>query len=116
MKKYENMDNFDERKHIIEVTLQIWESKWTFTQEIWWNTFWASVLNFFSDFSDFWEWDEKYFLNNSCNLEFNEDSEWELWFKCYLKDEDWDICEYEDIIYELSKLVVKLEIIDCKIV
>lgn len=115
MKKYENWDNFKEREHLLEVTLQSWEHKWVFSQKVSWNAFWNNILTFFSDFDDFEKWDETNFLSNDVNISFSEDEDWEMWFKCYLKNENGEICEVEDEVKRLKDLVVKLEIVDCKV-
>lgn len=116
MENYENWDNFNEREHILEVTLQSWIHKWSFKYKVSWNAFWNDILTFFSDFDNFNEGDELNILSNDCKMTFSQDKEWELWFTCYLKDENWEICEVEDEIKRLKNLVVKLEIIDCKII
>ncbi len=105
---YENRDNFNERNHIIEVTFQTGEYKWTIKKEISGNTFWSSILNYFWDFDDI---NVEYLLGNNINLE----DLWDWWIKYYLKNQKWEQLECEEEYYDLSKKVVKIEIIDCKI-
>ncbi|KZL88688.1 DUF5406 family protein [Clostridium magnum] len=112
MIKYENRDNFRERIHTLEVTLQSGEYKGTLKQEISGNCFGMNILNFFSPES----LEVEYLLENNCNLEFiGEDDDGEEWFRCILKDDEGNECEIEDYTYDLERLIVKLEIVDCKI-
>lgn len=110
MDKYENMDNFQTRTHILEVTLQSGEHKGTFKARIGGNGFGAQVLNFFDNFEDIDGCDAEVIIENECQITF---SDW--WFKCYLANKDWRKCEVENEMRELGSLVVKLEIVDCTI-
>lgn len=108
MKIYENWDNFNERKHIIEVTFQRYEYKWTIKKELSWNCFWNDILTFFWDFEEI---DTDFLLENNIQLE----DLWDWWIRYYLKNDEWDILECEEENYDLRKCVVKIEIIDCEI-
>jgi hypothetical protein len=111
MKKYENLDNFKNRVHTLEITLQEGEYKGTLVQKIGGNCFGLDVLNTFNA-DDLCPEDLE---NNNCSLEFTEDEEGNEWFSCLLKDENGDGCEIEDYARNLNNLVVKLEIIACEI-
>lgn len=113
MDKYENMDNFNEREHVLEIKLQLGEHKGTLRQIIGGNCFGYNILTCF---------DPKYFvpddfIYNDCELELiGQDDEGQEWFKCILTDDNGDVCEYEDLVSDFGNIVVKLEIIECKIV
>ena len=107
MKYYENMDNFGERVHFLKVTFQSWNYKWDIVKEISGNCFWSKILNFFSDFDEI-----DYFKNlkeNNINIK----DIWDYRIKFYLKNEKWELCEFEEKVNELKDKVVKLEIIEC---
>lgn len=109
MKRYENEDNFRERLHTVEITLQSGEYKGTVKQEVGGNCFGLSVLGCFDpDCMD----EEETFVENNCQLEILEDE----YFKCVLRSEDGEECEIEDELRYLGNYVVKLEIVDCKII
>lgn len=110
MEKYENLDNFQTRTHILEVTLQSGEYKGTFKAKIGGNAFGVDVLTFFDDFRDVAVYTDT-IVENNCQIGFSEDG----WFKCYLTNEDGGKCEVEHEMDELGNLVVKLEIVDCTI-
>lgn len=113
MKKYENLDNFRERVHIIEITLQQGEYKGTLKQKIGGNCFGQDVLHCF-DADEIAE--DEPLLENNCNLEMQENDDGEYWFTCTLKDDEGNECSIEDEAEHLKDLVVKLEIVDCKII
>lgn len=113
MKKYENLDNFKEREHLIEITLQLDTYKGTLKQKVGGNCFGLNVLNSFDP--DCISEDDVFYENN-CNFSIEEDDDGEYWFTCILKDEEGNETEIEDPIEELQNLIVKLEIVDCKIV
>lgn len=108
MKVYENWDNFNERKHVIEVTFQTDKYKWTIKKEVSWNCFWSDILSYFWDFDEI---DTEHLLENNIKLE----DLWNWWIRYYLKNDEWGILEREEEIYDLRKSVVKIEIVDCKI-
>lgn len=114
MKKYENLDNFRERVHVVEITFQSGEFKGTIKQKIGGNCFGLDILMGCN--TDCLDLENLY--ENDCNLELleDEDDEDNLGFRCILKDENGDVCEIEDEIEELNRLIVKLEIVDCQIV
>jgi len=112
MKEYENLDNFRERIHIIEVTLQCGKYKGTFKQKVGGNCFGKTVL----DSIDIDEIPvDEHFEENNCQLEIIENDDSEYWFTCVLKDDEGNETELEDEARCLQDLVVKLEIVDCKI-
>lgn len=112
MLKYENLDNFKRRLHTLEITLQSGEYKGTIVQKIGGNCFGLDILNCF-DIDNLYP---EELSENNCSLEFTgEDDEGEEWFRCVLKNENGEKCEIEDYVKDLSRLVVKLEIIDCQI-
>jgi hypothetical protein len=112
MIKYENLDNFRERMHTLEITLQNGEYKGTLVQKIGGNCFGLDILNSFNIENLYPE----ELTENNCSLEFiGEDEEGNEWFKCILKDKNGEELEIEDPVNLFNNLVVKLEIIDCKI-
>jgi hypothetical protein len=113
MEKYENTDNFRLREHIVELTLQSGESKGTLKKIVTGNCFGQDVLYCF-DVETFD--DGESFLENNCELEIFEDDNGDYWFTCTLKDNEGNEHEIEMEISELKNMVVKLEIIDCKII
>lgn len=112
MKKYENLDNFNERIHTVEVTLQSGEHKGTFKQKVGGNCFGKTVLDSV-DIDEIPE--DECFEENDCQLKILEDDDGEYWFTCVLKDAEGNETEIEDEARCLQDLVVKLEIVDCKI-
>jgi hypothetical protein len=113
VKKYENMDNFKERLHTLEITLQQGEYKGTLKQKVGGNCFGIDILHNF----DIDTFDIDSFCENNCNFQFTgEDDDGNEWFRCVLKNENGEECEIEDEVKGLGWLVVKLEIVDCEIV
>lgn len=110
MQKYENLDNFRERTHTLEITLQSGEFKGTFQTKVGGNTFGTSILYTFDDFENLDE-SAGMISKNECQITFTEDG----WFKCCLTNEVGVQCEVEHEMEELKRLVVKLEIIECTI-
>ncbi len=112
MKKYENLDNARDRIHTIEITLQLGEYKGTLKQEIGGNCFGQDILRSFD--ADEISTDEV-FKENNCNLVIGEDDEGKYWFTCILKNDKGEETKVEDYADALKNLVVKIEIVDCKI-
>lgn len=112
MKKYENLDNFKERIHTVEITLQLGEYKGTLRQKVGGNCFGQDVLHCFD--ADEIAVDDV-FKENNCNLQITENDDGEYWFTCILKNDKGEETEVEEPADELKNLVVKLEIVDCKI-
>jgi len=112
MKCYENRDNFRERVHTIQVTFQSGEYKGRIAYTIGGNCFGADLLEFSAH--NFDEDVIKGFVVNDCNFSWND--EYEM-FSLELKNENGDtlLCGQEDE-NDLCRMVVALEIIDCKIV
>lgn len=113
MKKYENLDNFREREHIIEVTLQSGIYKGTLKQKVGGNCFGLSILH---SFDPDCICEDDTFYENNCGFKMVEDDDGEYWFTCVLKDDEGNECEVEEEMKYLESLIVKLEIVDCKIV
>lgn len=107
MKKYENLDNFNCRTHIVEVTFQQGEYKETIKYQMGGNTFGYCILTSL-DPEDIYE-DE--LLENEAQLKINEDK----WFRMILKNENGEESIVEDELRYLKNLVVKIEIVDCVI-
>ncbi|GCD11737.1 DUF5406 family protein [Clostridium tagluense] len=112
MKKYENLDNFKGRIHTVEVTLQEGEYKGTFKQKIGGNCFGKTILD--SIDIDEIPVDEQ-FEENNCQLQIIENDKGEYWYTCVLKDDEGNESNIEEEARYLQNLVVKLEIVDCKI-
>ena len=113
MKKYENTDNFRAREHIVEITLQSGEYKGTLKAKVIGRCFGQDALTCFD--ADDLDGEERW-LENNCDLEITEDDFGDYWFTCILKDDEGKECEIEMEIGELKNMVVKLEIVDCKVV
>lgn len=112
MIKYENMDNFKRREHIVEITLQQGEYKGTIKQKISGNCFGLDILHVFDP--DDISIDEVFFENN-CNLKIVEGDEG-YWYTCTLKNDASEETECEDEARDLKNLIVKIEIVECTIV
>ena len=112
MKNYDNMSQPQDRDQVVEVTLQSWEYKWSFSlKAMGWNCLWLDILTSSMDF------DEEYVFENLSKNNINlstREIEWELWIKYYLKKEG-ATCEFEDQARDFVNNIVKLEIVDCKV-
>jgi translation initiation factor 2 beta subunit (eIF-2beta)/eIF-5 len=107
------MDNFYPREYIVEITLQTGEYKGTIKQKTQGYCFGLDILNRCSDFESMYL-DELY--ENNCNLELlGEDEDENEWFRCVLKSENSEEIIVEDMLRYIGNYVVKLEIIDCKV-
>lgn len=113
MKKYENMDNFYERKHTVEITLQLGEYKGTLKMQVRGNCFGLDILNCVDLETTF----EDEFIENNCNFRLiGEDDDGNEWFRCVLKSDAGEECFCEDLLSDANKMIVKLEIVDCDII
>lgn len=112
MKRYENRDHFRERIHIVEVTLQSGEYKGTVKERVRGNTFGLNILNCFDPENI--GVDDTFYENN-CGLKIIEDDDGNYLYTCTLKNDEGEECEMEYEADRLEDIVVKLEIIDCKI-
>lgn len=110
MKSYDNHDNFHERKHVVEVTLQSGEHKGSFRYEVSGNTFGASVLGFFDDFEELFDYEN--IIENKSEIHLHDDDDEFCVF--YLKNESGETCEVEIPVSDIGKYVVKLEIVSCE--
>ena len=113
MKKYENLDNFRNREHLVEVTIQQGEYKGRFRVPVDENRFGLDILEVIDE-------DVIFDIDNyeciDCSIELiGEDEEDEEWFRYVLKDDEGNECEGEDICKDFRKLIVGINIIDCKI-
>lgn len=110
MKYYENMDNFRERTHTIQVTFQSGKYKGKIAYLMGGNCFGLDLLNFDPYYID--QDNIDHFVINDCKFTF--DDEYEI-FKMELKDEEENTLLCEDKTDDLRRMVVAVEIIDCKI-
>lgn len=113
MKKYENLDNFRKREHLVEVTIQQGEYKGKFIVPIGGNCFGLDVLEVIDE-------DVIYDIDKykciDCSIELiGEDDEDEEWFRYVLKDDEGNELEGEDFCKDFRKLIVGINIVDCKI-
>lgn len=111
MKKYENLDNFQRRDHVVEVTLQLGKYKGTFKYKMGGNCFGFDILQTFDP--DEVEIDD--LIENECSLKIIKNDDGEYWFTCVLIDDEGISTSEEDELNSLKNLVVKLEIVDCTI-
>ncbi|MBZ4662796.1 MAG: hypothetical protein JG776_478 [Caloramator sp.] len=114
MKSYNNTDNFQKRLHTIEIVFQTMEYKGTAIMEM--KTRGAlgyEVINFI-DFEDICEDDFK--ENNVGFRLLGEDDDGNEWFRMILKNDEGGALFVEDELSYLPNYVVKVEIIDCKLI
>lgn len=113
MKKYENLDNIREREHLVEVTLQHGVFKGKFKVTVCGNCFGLDILQII---------DEDIIFNIAeyecidCFIStIGEDEDGNEWFKCILKTDNGEECEIEDYCSNFKRLIVGINIIDCKV-
>lgn len=114
MKKYENLDNFREREHIIEVTLQLGEYKGKLRhQGIKGNCFGIDILSVIDDEMIY---DIHHFECIDCDVKLiGEDDDGNTWFRVELKDDDGNETSFEDECRYFGRLIVGVNIVEVKI-
>lgn len=115
MKKYENLDNFSDRTHKVEVTLQLSEFKGKFSFDINGNCSGIDILRCI---------DETIIKDiNRCDM--IGETEVELigcdddnnsWFRCNLFADNGDECEHEDMCDNFGRLITGINIVGCDII
>lgn len=111
MEFYDNTDNFRNRVHTIEVTLQFEDYKGHIAYEIGGNCQGLDLLDV--DFEYFDADDIERLVKNDCNLQIDEYTD------CYsftLRNEKGEECYFEFEDYsDINRKIVGINIIDCKI-
>lgn len=111
MKNYENLDNFQKKRlHTLEITLQSGEFKGSVKEVISGKCFGYEVLAAF----DPEDLHSVALYENNAGLVFSDDDEGNKWFNCTLKDDKGTECEIEGYDYEIERLIVKIEIVECE--
>lgn len=113
MYKYENLDNFRRREHIVEVTLQSGEFKGRIRTTIGGNCFGLDILNCINEDTIY---DIDTFECVDCSIALiGEDEDGNEWFRYILTDDEGNTCEGEEECRYFSNLIVGINIIKCEI-
>lgn len=114
MEKYENLDNIRERQHLVEVTLQSGKYKGKFKVKVRGNCFGLDILQIIDE--DIIFDIDKYECVDCYISTIGEDDDGQEWFRCILKADDGERCEIEDYCSNFKRLIIGINIIDCKII
>lgn len=106
MEYYENTSQPQNRTHIVEITLQTWEFKWTCSFSVSGNTLGLDILMTVNALGDY----ITDLVDNDVNMIFDDD-----WVTYTLHDEKGNSLECEDEIDDMLNKIVKLDIIECKV-
>lgn len=114
MKVYENLDNFREREHVVEITIQKGEYKGKLISlPITGNCFGLSILDIVDEYTIY---DVEDFKKVGCSIDLIDEGEEEPeWFRYVLTNEEGEQCEGEDYCREFKNMIVGINIVSCNI-